>query len=520
MDSFEMVRNILKQHKSLVLMETFEFQERLFMRLKNPDFPIIEKLRMISIIHSNIKEHFSMKLSKSNKKLIKKAAYVSSNLYSRMGNYTELIMTELVKLHPEVSAWMQVCKCKELIIVSDKVEYTQRVIMRADEFNQEDSDDIIINIPYLILNIEDIIDYILDCIHWQDEKEKGFKYDPAPIQIIEDEDLEKGDIILRTPVYDNYETVVQFIEQTLNSGDYHLYMMTLYRVGKPGSKLIEYLCEASRKGKIVIVYVECTASGDEKKNEEVIRILREAGVIVRTSCKYKVHAKMFLAISNITGGKMRAHFSTGNYNLSSVNCYTDIQCITSDKKKIIPAYCTFINNICELNDKSLSISKAVPNYDQIWFSPVGLKEKIVSMINREIKKGSNGHIIIKSNSLAEPDIISTLYAAVDADVNVKLIVRSICLMDPMPCSNLQIISYCGRYLEHDRIYIFGDDVFISSADLSFRNMHKRIECLIKIDGWGKERIINRIANMPNEIGCYYEKISTGDDYMWIEKRAN
>ena len=125
-----------------------------------------------------------------------------------------------------------------------------------------------------------------------------------------------------------------------------------------------------------------------------------------------------------------------------------------------------------------------------------MKSAILGMIKAETNKGPEGKIVMKMNSLADTEIIEYLSIAASAGVKIRLIVRSICLVNTDWYNSIEVESYCGRYLEHDRIYQFGDRIFIGSADLSFRNMHKRIELLVEINQpESKKCALETLANL-------------------------
>lgn len=507
MDTINVLKRINKQKKEKVLMETIHFQERLFRRAMKKDFPICEKLKMIKIIHSNIKEHFSMKLSKVGTGINEIAQRKVSELYDQMGEYIRKLLDEYqFENRQEIENMMRPTRVE--VIRAHEKEYSQIVIITNalftdinDEFFKSYQIDLGNYNRYMIINVPNeitSIDLLIDVTNTPENKFSKFEGATIDIQL---SDVRDHDIVFRSPEC-SYDAVLNFMVSCITNTYTDVIMMTLYRTDSPDSHIVNLLCEASAKyNKSVFVYIEPNAKGNERMNLEIMNKLKMFNVIVLNSCKFKVHAKMFLALSTKTD-EMYAHFSTGNYNLNSVGVYTDIQLFTSDPSKIIPAADIFKNQMIGLPIDVYGIqypNRLLRDKASIWFSPRDLKNTFIGLIYNEIGKGKDGRIIIKANSLADPEIISHLYAAVEAGVNVRVIIRSICLMEMVPwqlCDdyNLEIESYCGRYLEHDRIYIFGDRVFIASADLSFRNMHKRIEYMAELTNDKNKRYIEMILD--------------------------
>lgn len=507
MDTINALKRINKQKKEKVLMETIYFQERLFRRAMKKDFPIYEKLKMIKIIHGNIKEHFSMKLSKVGNGINEVAQRKVSELYEQMGDYIrKTLETYQIENRSEIEKTIRNTRVE--IIKAHEKEYSQIVIITNALFTEIDDNffksykiDLCDYARYMIINVPDEITGIDLLINAMNAPENKFQKNDGCDIDIQLSDVKNRDILFRSPEC-SYDAVLNFMVSCITNTHIDVIMMTLYRTDSPDSHIINLLCEASAKyNKSVFVYIEPNAKGNERMNLEIMNKLKMFNVIVLNNCKFKVHAKMFLALSTRTDD-MYAHFSTGNYNLNSVGVYTDIQLFTSDPSKIIPAADIFKNQMIGLpiGVYGVQYPNRILGYKaSIWFSPRDLKNILIGLIYNEIGKGKNGRIIIKANSLADPEIISHLYAAVEAGVKVRLIIRSICLMEMVPwqlCDdyNMEIESYCGRYLEHDRIYIFGDRTFIASADLSFRNMHKRIEYMAEVTNDSNKRYIEMILD--------------------------
>lgn len=300
------------------------------------------------------------------------------------------------------------------------------------------------------------------------------------------EELNKRKNILMRCPFESYEEITQFIEECCINENIHNIFITLYRTAND-SKIVQSLMKAAKLKKNVFVYVETMARGDEAKNMALVKKLKAAGVHVQDYFNgFKIHAKLFLAIeSSPYHTKTYAHIGTGNYNENTANLYTDTHIMTTDS---ITAYS--ILNIFQMifgqNNQKLKASHTV------FLSPFNSREEIVNAMEKEIKKKDKGIIRIKCNSLCDPLMINMLHVADSAGVDVKLLVRT--GLSILPSNHIQIRSKVGRYLEHDRIYIIGDNVYIGSADLLFRNLDKRIECLYKVSDQREKSQLNYVFN--------------------------
>lgn len=537
MDTIQIMKSLNHQKKEKVLMEVFSFQERLLQRAHMADFPVCEKLKMMKIIHNNVKEHFSMKLSKAGNATNLLAHERADRLYRNMGRFINDVIDEYLEIlqvychninMPHREDFQKAVLTKKVEVVESHYP-TEKALVIMTNYNENEIDDefftsnnidlskcsryLIINVPGEVLHI----DFILNMM---DVQRFSFPEAVCDSRAVFLKDIDNDDIVFRSP-YESYDTVLDFMYECVKDEDLNIIFMTIYRTDSPESEIVKLLCEAATKyKKSVIVYVECTAKGNEEDNAKIVKLLQENNVKAFIGCDYKVHAKMFIALSS-KSGRMYGHFSTGNYNLKTVGAYTDIQLITSDPSKIIPAINIFCDKIIKL-PFGLTIDHGTkPNLEDkasIWFSPKDLKNMMIGLIYQEIGKGTKGNIVIKVNSLADPEIIAHLYTAVEAGVNVRLIVRSICLMEASYHRNFRIESYCGRYLEHDRIYIFGSRTFIASADLSFRNMHKRIEYLAEITNEkDKEYIMDEIYRLYYRNGyvSFKQKHVILGDHGWV-----
>lgn len=289
--------------------------------------------------------------------------------------------------------------------------------------------------------------------------------------------LDKQDVLLYHP-FDSFEPVIQFIKQAAADNETIAIRMTLYRAGQK-SPIVKALIDAVRDGKQVMVLVELKARFDEENNLRWAKALEEAGAhVVYGIPGLKVHAKIAQIIKR-KGSKLTSyvHLATGNYNPSTAKIYTDMSYFTS--KKIFGTDATHFFHF-------LTGFSTHTKLDTLFMSPKQVKPKLIKLIEKERKHGSDGHIILKANSLVDTDIIKALYLASQEGCKVDLIIRGICCLKPGVkgiSENITVSSIIGKYLEHARIYFFKNEkvkCFISSADLMPRNLVRRVELMTPI----------------------------------------
>ncbi len=299
--------------------------------------------------------------------------------------------------------------------------------------------------------------------------------------------MEKDDILLYHP-YESFEPVVKFIQEAAKDPSVVSIKMTLYRAGT-NSPIVKALMDASENGKQVTVMVELKARFDEENNLVWAKALENAGAHVIYGIKgFKVHAKAALVTKRVEGGLMQyAHLGTGNYNPSTAKIYTDFSYFTS-KTEVTDDLTRFFHFLTGFSKKG--------KLNELYMSPSQIKPKILSLIQNEARKGKEGHIIAKMNSLVDEDVIRALYKASAAGTKIELIVRGICCLRPGiegVSENIRVISIIGKYLEHPRAFYFKNDnaqVYISSADWMPRNLIRRIELLSAVkDETSKQKII-------------------------------
>ena len=285
--------------------------------------------------------------------------------------------------------------------------------------------------------------------------------------------VKKKDILLSYP-YESMDPFLRMIKEAAYDPTVLTIRITIYRLAKK-ARLVEYLCAAAENGKEVTVLIELRARFDEQNNIDWSERLEEAGCRVIYGFEgYKVHSKICLiTYRNRNNIEYITQVGTGNYNEKTATMYTDVSLITADKG---------IGEDAAVFFKNMSIGNLNGSYQHIIVSPTSLKPKVLSLMDEEIKKGTNGRIIMKMNSVTDVDFIQKVSEASNAGVKVDLIVRGICCILPGVkgyTENLRVTSIVGRYLEHPRIFLFGtgadQKIYIGSADMMMRNTEKRVE---------------------------------------------
>ena len=287
------------------------------------------------------------------------------------------------------------------------------------------------------------------------------------------------DVLLSYP-YESMEPFLQMIREAANDPSVLSVRITIYRLASK-AKLVEYLCAAAENGKDVTVLIELRARFDEQNNIDWSERLEEAGCkIIYGFEDYKVHSKICLITRRERGGvRYITQVGTGNYNEKTARQYTDVSLVTSSESIGMDA-AQFFNN--------MAMSNLNGRYNRLLVAPTSLKNNILSLMDGEIAKGSDGYILLKFNSLTDIDMIEKLHEASCAGITVEMIIRGICCLLPgVPgkTENITVTSIVGRFLEHSRIYVFGrgknEKMYISSADLMTRNTERRVEIACPID---------------------------------------
>jgi polyphosphate kinase len=304
------------------------------------------------------------------------------------------------------------------------------------------------------------------------------------------DELRRQDLLLHHP-YESFSTVSDLLQHAAQDPGVLAIKQTLYRTGKD-SKLIEHLVNAARNGKDVTVVVELRARFDEEANLRLADRLQEAGVqVVYGVVGYKCHAKMLLIVRR-EGRSLRryTHLGTGNYHAGTARAYTDIALLTADADIGADVHAIF---------QQISGLAGTIKLKKLLQSPFTLHAGVLKRIAREAKfarEGRGGRIIAKMNALNEPAVIRALYTASQAGVEIDLIVRGACCLRPgVPgvSERIRVRSVVGRFLEHSRVYWFGNggepELYCSSADWMERNLVRRVEtCFPILDPLLAERV--------------------------------
>ncbi len=327
--------------------------------------------------------------------------------------------------------------------------------------------------------------------------------------------LDKQDVLLYHP-YESFEPVVRLIQAASKDSDVVSIKMTLYRSGT-NSPIVQSLISASESGKQVTVMVELKARFDEENNLIWAKALEKSGAHVIYGIKgFKVHAKAALVTRRKNGKLIQyAHLGTGNYNPTTAKIYTDMSYMTS-KVEITNDLTRFFHFLSGFSNKG--------KLNELYMAPAQIKPKILSLIQNEMRKEKDGHIIAKVNSLVDEDVIRALYKASQAGVKIELIVRGICCLKPAikdVSENIKVISILGKYLEHPRVFYFKNDatqVYISSADWMPRNLLRRVELLTGIpDLVAKEKILQILQLQCSDNVLSHELQSDGT-YQKVKKQ--
>ena len=343
--------------------------------------------------------------------------------------------------------------------------------------------------------------------------------------------IKAGDILLHHP-FESFAPVVDFLRSAAADPDVLAIRQTLYRTGAD-STIALALLEAARKGKEVLVVIELRARFDEADNIELANRLQEAGAqVVYGIVGYKTHAKMSLVIRREEEKLVRyAHLGTGNYHAVKARLYTDYGLLTCRDE--------IGRDVQEIFHQLTAMGKP-GTLQALLEAPFTLFEGIKSLIRRETQNAENGEparIMAKMNSLIEPAIISELYSASRAGVQIDLVIRGLCALRPgIPgiSENIRVRSIVGRFLEHTRVIYFENtgkyEVYLSSADWMPRNFFDRVEVCFPVRSKRlKERVIeeafdnylgdNIRAWQLNEDGTYTQ-IARSKDESPHDSQAN
>ncbi len=309
--------------------------------------------------------------------------------------------------------------------------------------------------------------------------------------------LRAGDILVHHPYESFAASTQQFIAQAASDPEVLSIKMTLYRTSGD-SQIVRDLIAAAERGKQVVVLVEIKARFDEEANIVWARKLEQAGAhVVYGLVGLKTHSKTSLVVRR-EGTTLRryVHIGTGNYNSGTARLYTDFG-LLSCRPELGADVSDLFNVLTGLSRQR--------DFRRLIVAPMNLRNWVLDMIARETdqaRAGKPARIVLKLNSLVDPACIAALYEAAQAGVKVDLIIRGICSLQPgIPgvSEGIQVRSIVGQYLEHSRVFSFGNggrpELFIGSADLMERNLDRRVEAVVPIEDLEAQARINDVLEL-------------------------
>jgi polyphosphate kinase len=302
-----------------------------------------------------------------------------------------------------------------------------------------------------------------------------------PLEASVFDDIREQDRLVHHP-YDSFSSVETFIRQAVADPQVVAIKITLYRIGQ-NSPLVDLLIEAADAGKQVAALVELKARFDERNNINWATRLESAGVhVVYGVENLKTHCKLCLIVrKELDGVRRYVHVGTGNYNHATAQIYTDMGLFTANAD--------ICDDASDLFNYLTGYSKR-REYRQLLVAPVSLRAGFLALVDREIDHARGGrpaHVVVKNNAVTDPGVIRALYRAAQAGVDIDMIVRGVCCLNPgVPgiSERIRVRSVVGRFLEHSRLYWFANggrpELYIGSADLMERNLDRRVEALCPV----------------------------------------
>ena len=308
--------------------------------------------------------------------------------------------------------------------------------------------------------------------------------------------LEKDDLLMSFP-FQSMMSFVDLIYEAADDPEVLSIKITLYRMSG-SSKIAAALAYAADRGKDVLCLLELRARFDEQNNIDYSEMLEDAGCrVIYGLPDHKVHSKLCV-ITRQRGGNISrvTQVGTGNYNEVTGEQYTDLSLFTTRED---------VGREAEDVFAALSNGELPPETHSLWIAPLSFKTRVKEFLDREIAKGENGRVAIKVNSLNNQDMMEKLIECSQAGVKVELFVRGICSLRPgVPglTENITVSSVVGRWLEHSRIYSFGEGeeqrLFIGSGDLLNRNLERRVEAFMEVVTPDTREQINRVLDALRE----------------------
>ncbi|MCB1009078.1 MAG: polyphosphate kinase 1 [Acidobacteria bacterium] len=331
--------------------------------------------------------------------------------------------------------------------------------------------------------------------------------------------IAEGDLLVHHP-YDSFAGSVQrFIQLAAADPNVLAIKQTLYRTSRD-SPVVRSLIEAADRGKQVAVLIELKASFDEARNIEWAEALEGAGAHVAYGVTgYKTHAKVSLVVRQEASGlRTYTHIATGNYNTDTAELYTDLGLFTCDP--VLGA------DAAQLFNLLTSGHLAAPSFERLLVAPINMREGVLERIRREVelqRSGVGGRIVAKMNALEDPKIVSALYDASAAGVEIDLLVRGVCRLRPgLPgrSETIRVVSIVGRFLEHARIFCFGNggapEYYIGSADWMSRNLDWRVEAMTPVSAPELQAELQEILDLQLADNCKAWELQP--DGTWRQRR--
>ncbi len=309
--------------------------------------------------------------------------------------------------------------------------------------------------------------------------------------------IRRGDLLVHHPFHDFDTSVLHFIRVAAEDPKVLAIKQTLYRTTSD-SPVVHALVRAAERDKQVAVLVELKARLDEHQNLRWAQVLESAGAHVSYGVEdLKTHTKIVLVVREEEDGLRRyAHIGTGNYHSASARLYTDIGLMTAD-----PDICDDVAHLFNM----LTGYSRYQTYKKLLVAPKLMRKRFIALIEREIqnaKGGKRAEIFAKMNQLEDPKIIGKLYEASQAGVKVQLVVRGFCTLRPETpnlSENIHVKSVVGRFLEHERIFVFCNaarpEYYIGSADWMTRNLTHRVEAVVKVEDPACKAELDRIMRV-------------------------
>ncbi len=290
--------------------------------------------------------------------------------------------------------------------------------------------------------------------------------------------IDRHDLLMSFP-FQSMMSFVDLIYEAADNPDVESIKITLYRMSG-SSKIAAALAYAADRGKDVLCLLELRARFDEQNNIDYSEMLEDAGCrVVYGLPDHKVHSKLCVITRRERDGSLRriTQIGTGNYNEVTGEQYTDLFLFTSRREAGEEAEAVFA---------ALEKGELPPETEHLWIAPLSFESRLLEMLDRELEKGENGHVTIKANAINNRKVMEKLIECSQAGVRVELFIRGICSLRPgVPgvTENITVTSVVGRWLEHSRIYSFGDGedqrLFIGSGDMLNRNLERRVEAFIE-----------------------------------------